>query len=176
MRVSGGQALCAGLIGLSTCSSPMSTAHAEDEPLLRSNLEREGERKALGRALAGAVRRLERPGCQRIFTDFADDSGRSLQEGLDAVGRDGAAFLREWVFFADGREQPRCKERDVLAVSQPGSRAVWICGRRFQWEQWRDPGYAEAVLIHETLHVLGLGENPPSSSTISRQVLARCGG
>jgi hypothetical protein len=34
----------------------------------------------------------------------------------------------------------------------------------------------ELVLIHELLHSLGLGENPPSSAEITRQVTKRCGG
>jgi hypothetical protein len=33
---------------------------------------------------------------------------------------------------------------------------------------------AEAILIHEILHTLGLGENPPSSAEITRQVWRRC--
>jgi hypothetical protein len=168
-------ALCAGLVVLSTPAT-RSTAGPDEAAPLRSNLEREGERKALARALAGAARRLEQPACRRIFADFADPSGQPLQAVLDASGRDAAGFLRDWVYFADGREHARCAEQGVLAVTAPGSRAVWICGRRFQWEQWRDPAYMEVVLIHETLHVLGLGENPPTSAAISRQVLARCGG
>jgi hypothetical protein len=30
------------------------------------------------------------------------------------------------------------------------------------------------VVLHETLHTLGLGENPPDSRAITRQVTARC--
>jgi hypothetical protein len=33
---------------------------------------------------------------------------------------------------------------------------------------------AEAVIIHEMLHTLGLGENPPSSTEITFRVLNRC--
>jgi hypothetical protein len=169
-----GLALCAALVVPPTPSAREATAGKDTRTTLRSNIERNGERKALAGALEGAMRRLERPACHRIFEDFQDASGRSLQEGLDAIGQDGPSFLREWVYFADGRQQPRCDEAGVVAVTYPGSRAVWICGRRFQWEQWRDPGHAEVVLIHEALHVLGLGEDPPTSAAITRQVLARC--
>jgi hypothetical protein len=31
------------------------------------------------------------------------------------------------------------------------------------------------MIIHEILHSLGLGENPPSSDEITKQVAARCG-
>lgn len=176
MRGFGRLGLCAGLSLLSTSSSWPVRVLAAEQARVRTSLEREGEREALRRAVAGAARRLERPGCQRIFRDFTDASGRSLQEGLDATGQSGASFLHDWVFFADGREEPRCAQRWVLAFTQPGSRAVWICGRRFSREQWQAPGHAEVVLIHETLHVLGLGEDPPTSAEISRQVHARCGG
>ena len=37
-----------------------------------------------------------------------------------------------------------------------------------------DPTWAEVVVIHEALHTLGLGENPPSSAEISIRVAARC--
>jgi hypothetical protein len=41
--------------------------------------------------------------------------------------------------------------------------------------QRRDPGLTAALIIHEELHSLGLGENPPSSQAITAQVIARCG-
>lgn len=34
---------------------------------------------------------------------------------------------------------------------------------------------ARAVLIHEALHTLGRGEDPPSAREIQKRVLARCG-
>jgi hypothetical protein len=33
---------------------------------------------------------------------------------------------------------------------------------------------AEATVIHEALHTLGLGENPPTSREITAGVLKRC--
>jgi hypothetical protein len=33
---------------------------------------------------------------------------------------------------------------------------------------------AQAIVIHEALHTLGLGENPPSSAEITARVLASC--
>jgi hypothetical protein len=175
MRSLVGRWLCLGVAVVA--SSPLSsTARAgEITHHLRTTLKGGGERRALARALAGAIRRLNQPGCRRIFTDFQDSSGSTLQERLDAAGQDGASFLRDWVFFADGEAETRCDDPRVLAFTEPGSRSVWICGRRFSQEQWSDPAYAEAVLIHELLHVLGLGEGPPASGEISRRVVARCG-
>ena len=38
----------------------------------------------------------------------------------------------------------------------------------------RNPREAEAMIIHELLHTLGLGENPPTSIEITRRVESRC--
>jgi len=40
--------------------------------------------------------------------------------------------------------------------------------------QRSEPGVAESLVIHEVLHTLGLGENPPASVEITRRVEARC--
>ena len=37
------------------------------------------------------------------------------------------------------------------------------------------PQDREITIIHEMLHSLGLGENPPESVAITAQVLKRCG-
>jgi hypothetical protein len=34
---------------------------------------------------------------------------------------------------------------------------------------------AAVLLIHELLHAIGLGENPPASEAITARVVARCG-
>jgi len=46
--------------------------------------------------------------------------------------------------------------------------------RSFAEKQVRDPWTAENMVIHEMLHTLGLGENPPSSREITRRVNDRC--
>jgi hypothetical protein len=51
---------------------------------------------------------------------------------------------------------------------------VHVCPR-FVLSQRQDPTHAPELLIHELLHTLGLGENPPSTEAISRHVRARCG-
>jgi hypothetical protein len=47
-----------------------------------------------------------------------------------------------------------------------------MCGREFRN---RNRTAAEIIIIHEFLHVLGLGENPPTSDEITERVAARCG-
>lgn len=142
---------------------------------MRTTLQVEREIRAFRRAMAGALRRLESPKCQRLFSEFRDRSGRTLTEGLDALGQTPASFMG-WVLFADGRDERLCGDRNVLAMTQTGNRAVWICGKQFAQTDGTDPKLTEAVLIHEVLHTLGLGENPPSSTSITSRVRARCGG
>jgi hypothetical protein len=50
---------------------------------------------------------------------------------------------------------------------------VYICPGFAAFDR-RYPDEAEATLIHEALHSLGLGENPPSSRHIQARVRARC--
>ena len=38
----------------------------------------------------------------------------------------------------------------------------------------RNAFLTEAFIIHETLHSLGLGENPPASGEITSRVMKRC--
>jgi hypothetical protein len=130
---------------------------------------------ALDRAVAGAVRRLERPACRRLFDEFRDAAGAPLQDRLDALGVGPADYL-SLVVFADGSARLTCRRDDVLAVTAPGSRVVYVCGRVFNEAATRKASRAEIAVIHEALHTLGLGENPPDSLEITRRVAERCGG
>ena len=79
------------------------------------------------------------------------------------------------MLFYDGSRQLLCSlNDDPYAITKPGSRVVFICPRRFVQKQEWNPTAAEAIIIHEMLHSLGLGENPPSSEAISAVVLDRC--
>jgi len=128
---------------------------------------------AVERALAGAARRLESPECRRIFADFRDASGSPLQDRLDALGLAAPDYL-SFIVFADGAGTRSCHDRDIMAVTAPGSRVVYVCGRRFAEAQSRSATRAELVVLHEALHTLGLGENPPDSLEITRRVGERC--
>ena len=123
--------------------------------------------------LTGAFRRLARPRCQDLLTEFTDAEGRPLVERLDALGRTPQSYLGD-VLYADGSQTRPCASGDVLAVTNPGSRVVFVCPRQFVAVAYRDPVEAELILIHEMLHSLGLGENPPSSYEITRRVEQRC--
>lgn len=129
---------------------------------------------AVERALAGARRRLELPTCQRLFAEFADGEGRPLREVLDGKGLSGTEHLASLIFY-DGAVQAPCARDVTLAFTWPGSAIVFVCPIQFVRESRRDPFLAEAALIHESLHSLGLRENPPTSAAITSRVMNRCG-
>jgi len=126
-------------------------------------------------AVEGAATRLAGAGCRELFADFSDATGQRLSTTLAASGKSPAeafGLLR----FSDNRETPLCRSGVTLAFTLTGSRFIRVCGRHFRNEFMRNRTTAENVLIHELLHALGLGENPPSSNAITRQVAVRCGG
>jgi hypothetical protein len=53
---------------------------------------------------------------------------------------------------------------------------VKVGGRVSPGPAARQASQAEIAVIHEALHTLGLGENPPDSREITRRVAERCGG
>lgn len=129
---------------------------------------------AVRQAVEGASLRLVTPACQQIFSEFSDVAGRPLQAVLDQLGESPVSYLRGLVFFYDGASQRRCMAGDSLGVTQPGSRVIYVCPLQFAETFQRDSRLAEVLVIHETLHSLGLGENPPASMEITQRVLKRC--
>ena len=125
-------------------------------------------------AVEGAATRLGRPGCQDIFDDFTDASGQRLSTTLAASRRSSAAAF-SLLWFYDDRNAPQCRSGVTVAFTQPGSRLIRVCGRQFKNRFRRYRTNTEILMIHEFLHTLGLGENPPSSEAITRQVEVRCG-
>jgi hypothetical protein len=132
---------------------------------------------AVRKALLRAFDSLADPKCQGIFSDFHDASGRKLQENLDALGETGQSYLGKLVLFYEGANSRACSSsrgEDISAATATGSRVVFICGANFATGRRPKPFGPEAVIIHETLHSLGLGENPPTSDAITWQVFSRC--
>jgi hypothetical protein len=135
-----------------------------------------GMQEAVRRAVVGARDRLRRPDCQRVLTDFHDADGRPLADVLQASGLSASDYLVERVHFFDGDDAKACAGNEgVMAFTSPGSPIVRVCGTRFLERFPTASAMAEAVIIHEMLHTLGLGENPPTSVAITGQVLKRCG-
>lgn len=159
----------------STPGSPsgQSTDIGEHKPLILTNsLQSATARFALNRAAREAVQRLERPECRKVLSDFRDASGRTIQMRLDLLGETPRCYLMR-ITFREALDS-RCQDSARLAFTSIGSREVFICGTQF-WQEYRNnPSHVEALVIHEMMHTLGLGENPPSSLEINARVLARC--
>ena len=122
-------------------------------------------------AFHAAVRKLEAPACQELFTDFTDSEGRTLLENLGS--QTPVDYLAEMI-IRDG-EIPKGSGQCAVPGSSAftaGGAMVFICGRNFHSER---PSHRAVALIHEMLHTLGLRENPPSPAEITAQVELRCG-
>jgi hypothetical protein len=134
------------------------------------------EGRALDRARTQAAALLEGDGCRKVFSEFRDAEGRTLQEKLDAVGQTPAEYLGS-VIFLNGEVQLLCRRSSVQMVTTGKSRYVYVCPQFRQFED-RNRELAPVLVIHEALHTLGLGEAPqkgaPTSIEITRRVEARC--
>ena len=128
---------------------------------------------AVRRAAHGAQLRLAEPACKQVLSEFADTSGHLLQQRLDDMGMTANDYVGS-VIFVEGSNQSACASGGVLGGTQPGSRVVALCGSAFADTERRNARLAEAIVIHEVLHTLGLGENPPSSQEITSRVLQGC--
>lgn len=124
------------------------------------------------KALDLAWQRLADADCANAVSAFADRSGRPLAERLRALAVDLPTYLTMVVFIDGSRETP-CVT-GVFAFTAPGSRVVRLCVEEVKrtWEQDRE--HALASFVHEMLHTLGVGEDPPSSAEITRRILMRC--
>jgi hypothetical protein len=121
-----------------------------------------------------AKRRLADAECRVVLSDFREAArGWALHDVLRAQGRTAEEHLDSLV-FKDGSGKRRCASRSILAFTHVGSDTVFVCASQFNRAAAQDPGFAEMVLIHEMLHTLGLGENPPASGEITDRVVERC--
>ena len=154
-------------------SMASSEGFAQDKPVpLTDSLHSATARFALERAARGALQRLEGPECGKVLSDFRDASGRTIQERLDLLGETPRSYIARLTF----RESfdHRCQDSVTLAFTYLESREVFICGTQLWKAYQRNPTHVEALVIHEMMHTLGLGENPPSSLEINARVLKRC--
>lgn len=131
-------------------------------------------RVAVERAVHGAGRRLAERRCQSVLAEFADRQGLPLTEKLYTVGMTPLEYLGT-LRFVDAPESAPCRITSVtVAFSAPGHRIVSVCPIPFKQMYRVDSWAAEFIVIHELLHTLGLGENPPTPQDITRRVKARC--
>jgi hypothetical protein len=124
------------------------------------------------RAVQGAGRRLSDPACAAVLGDFHDSADRPLTVRLGELSLTPADYAR-LVLFYDGSSDAPCRRPRVYAFTAPGARLVRACPRLGALAASR-PGEAEAVVIHELLHTLGLGDDRGSSPWITAAVESRC--
>ena len=118
----------------------------------------------VAQAIAEANRRLEDPWCRQVLTDFSDESGHTLLANLNAMKISVTGYLT-LLWFVDAPDAALCRGAGtVAAFTQRGGRVVSICGSHFSDLPFSS---REIVVIHEMLHSLGLGENPPTSAQIT---------
>ena len=123
-------------------------------------------------ALDRARELLAKPQCRSVLTQFADREGHALADRLDALAVDAQTYLSMIVFY-DGTRHRSCVT-GVIAFTTPGSRMVHLCLDELKRTWQQKPTHVVAAFIHEVLHTLGLGENPPSPHEITRRVLQQC--
>lgn len=122
-------------------------------------------------AVESAVPKLHEASCRRLFEDFSDRDGIPLARKLQDLGVTPEEYLTRWIWFMEGNQQPQCRDRNITAFTETGARVIYVCSSRIAANHISD---GDIIVIHEMLHSLGLGENPPSAKEISERVIARC--
>jgi hypothetical protein len=127
-----------------------------------------------------AAARLDNAECRTLLSEFKDRHGRTLEENLEPFGVSASQYLLD-LSFVDGSPLPACKSPAVAMAVNPGLPRVFVCplgpGRtnsRLSRIEFSSGSLAEAMVIHEMLHTLGLGENPPTTYEITARVRERC--
>jgi hypothetical protein len=104
-----------------------------------------------------AAERLGTDACRGIFEELPDFTGRPAARRLEAGERSPSAHFAR-LRFLESTEGP-CREDAAAAWSVAGDPRVRVCPRTFGAVAARDRREAAAILIHEALHTLGVGED-----------------
>jgi hypothetical protein len=119
-----------------------------------------------------AMRRLRHPECRSLLTDFVDGEGRSLAENLEPYAVPADEYLGQLALLS-GSGHPLCDRGQARLVTTPNAKRIFVC-KPFVAIARSQPYEAEVALIHDMLHTLGLGENPPTTVEITQRVKRRC--
>ncbi len=130
------------------------------------------EARSVEFAREGAMRRLREPGCQRLLEEFRATDGSPLTAKLASFGVPADQYLA-MIPFLDGTGRPLCRGGQSQLLTARGVARIAVC-RSFLQTVDRERVTAEVYVIHEMLHTLGLGENPPSSQEITQRVKREC--
>jgi hypothetical protein len=129
---------------------------------------------AIEAARLSARGRLMRPGCRMVLSSYTDSSGRTLNDNLRALDMKPEVFLDGLRFQPAAPDARPCAEPTNVFFTTPGTRVVFVCGGRFDALHAAQPRLTTALVLHEMLHSLGLGENPPSPAQITARVMDWC--
>jgi len=130
-----------------------------------------GAAMALRHGLDMASRLLDDAECRKVLTEFQTEKDQPLTAALLQMSLGIQDYLR-FVYFRDGSQYPACSA--AVAYTTVGGRVVFVCANSLE-RHWRsNRNHVVFALVHEVLHTLGLGENPPSSPEITYRVRKRC--
>ena len=124
------------------------------------------------RAVDLALAKLLLPGCSDVYDDFILPKGGTPRSELDRMGIGPAEYVQRLV-FVDGSRDPLCRTGQAVLTATPGSWIIRVCPS-FAGFQLREPGLSASLIIHESLHGLGLGENPPPGRDVTQRIERRC--
>ena len=123
-------------------------------------------------ARALAAERLGTEACRAIFEELPDFTGRPAARRLADGERSPSSHFARLRFVESGGGL--CAHGFVAAWSSPGDPRVRVCPRVFAAVAARDRGEAAAILVHEALHTLGVGEDA-AKQPLTAYVRRRCG-
>jgi hypothetical protein len=110
-----------------------------------------------------------------LLDDFTDvRAGQALSATLSAHGRAPSELFAS-LRYVGADHMVRHRERKTCAWLPVGGDVVLVCRSRFLSLVRKDEWLAGKVLVHEALHSLGLGEDPPTCEESSAAVVRRCG-
>jgi hypothetical protein len=142
---------------------------AQDRPRLLSLTP--ADRQAVQWSLGIATKQLRHAECLKVFEEFRLPGGSTPRQNLDQTGLSAEEFLGtlEW---ESGAVSGRCEPGALLATTREAKR-ISVCPGFAKIVASR-PAFGATLIIHEQLHALGLGENPPLSTYITARVYHWC--
>jgi hypothetical protein len=163
---------CACGIGVAVALSLVPAWAAEEETSARRGALSRFNETTVRSAVELALAKLALPGCSEIYGDFKLPNGSTPRGELVRLGIGPEEFLRR-LLFVDGSRDRLCRTGRAVLTATPGSRVIRVCPG-FAGFQLRDPNLSASLIIHESLHALGLGEDPPSGRDITQRIERRC--
>jgi hypothetical protein len=160
---------CLALVGVSLAAGPSRAANRVSTPRFLGPYDATVVRNLVD----GAKTRLQEPGCRALLDEFTDPDGVRLSRLLEDKGLSVEEKLAQ-VRFVDASDSATCQSGRAWAFTARGWLVVHVCPRRLEQAYMRERTRAEGVIIHELLHTIGLGENPPSSTEITLRVERSC--